>query len=64
MKKVFFSILSCFIVLYTTAQTPQAIKYQAVARDNSGNIIANQNIGFRIFIPTFLIRLPQLDKFL
>lgn len=50
MKKVFFSILSCFIVLYTTAQTPQAIKYQAVARDNSGNIIANQNIGFRISI--------------
>ena len=50
MKKILFTILSCVLVLITNAQTPQAIKYQAVARDNSGNIIANQNIGFRISI--------------
>ncbi|MFN5182974.1 MAG: tail fiber domain-containing protein [Bacteroidota bacterium] len=30
------------------SQTPQAFKYQAVARDNSGNVIVNQNIAFRI----------------
>ncbi len=32
------------------AQTPTAFKYQAVARDNSGIAISNQNIGFKIAI--------------
>ncbi len=33
------------------AQAPQGISYQAVARDNNGNLIANQTItlGFRIY---------------
>lgn len=46
----FLSILLLFLCFNIQAQTPQAIKYQAVARDNAGNLIANQNIGFRINI--------------
>lgn len=42
----------CFLIFATGlfAQAPQAFKYQAVARDNSGNLIANQSVGFRISI--------------
>jgi len=32
------------------AQSPEAFKYQAIARDASGNVIANQNVSFRISI--------------
>jgi uncharacterized protein (TIGR02145 family) len=32
------------------AQAPPAIPYQAVARDNSGNLLANQNISLRLSI--------------
>jgi len=32
------------------AQTPQAINYQGVARDNSGNVIANQAVSLRLSI--------------
>ena len=32
------------------AQSPQAIKYQAIARDNAGNILVGQNVSFRISI--------------
>lgn len=32
------------------SQTTQAIPYQAVARDNAGNLIANQNISLRFSI--------------
>lgn len=32
------------------AQTPGAFKYQAVVRDNAGQIIVSQNVGFRISI--------------
>jgi hypothetical protein len=42
----------CFLIFATVlfAQAPQAFKYQAVARDNSGNLIANQSVGFRISV--------------
>ena len=30
------------------AQAPQSFNYQGVARDNAGNIIANQNIGLQL----------------
>jgi len=36
--------------LGTFAQSPQAFKYQAVARDLTGNVLANQNVSFRISI--------------
>ena len=32
------------------AQSPQAFKYQAVARNNLGQVLANQNIGLKISI--------------
>ena len=31
-------------------QTPQAIKYQTVIRDNSGDVVSNQNISIRLSI--------------
>ncbi len=51
MKKIY---KSCFIFLFLfttlSAQTPQAFKYQAIARDNLGNIIVNQDVSIRISI--------------
>ncbi len=42
----------CLIVLSisTFGQTPQAIKYQAVARDAAGNPVVNQTVNLRISI--------------
>ncbi|MCH8318195.1 MAG: hypothetical protein IIA88_06825, partial [Bacteroidetes bacterium] len=37
-------------VIRTFAQTPQSFNYQAIARDISGNILANQNVSFKIII--------------
>ncbi len=41
-------ILLCNLSIY--AQTPQAINYQGVARDGSGNVLINQNIALRLSI--------------
>ena len=49
MNKLLLLLFICLTFL-SRAQAPQAFKYQAVARDNSGNVIVNQNIGFRISI--------------
>lgn len=38
------------ITFTAQAQAPQAFKYQAVARDNMGNTLANQTVSFRISI--------------
>ena len=46
----FLSVLFCFSVESINAQAPQAIPYQAVARDSAGNFIANQNIALRFSI--------------
>src|SRR5688572_28094820 len=46
MKKGAFFILALLVYSLAGAQqVPQGIKYQAVARDNSGAILANQNIN-------------------
>jgi hypothetical protein len=50
MKTFSFLILTFFLGIYVTAQTPQSFRYQAVARDNSGNILANQPVSFRMSI--------------
>ncbi|MBN2174695.1 MAG: hypothetical protein JW731_11215 [Bacteroidales bacterium] len=51
MKKIiYFSFGLLLFGLSLLAQTPQAFKYQAIARDNAGNLIANQNVSFRISI--------------
>ncbi len=43
-----------FIVLLTTvsvfSQSPQAFKYQAIARGSDGDVISSQNVSFRISI--------------
>ncbi|MCD4789553.1 MAG: hypothetical protein K8R37_06085, partial [Bacteroidales bacterium] len=50
MKKIHLLILFMAIALCTIAQPPQAFKYQAVVRDNTGEIISNQSVGIRISI--------------
>lgn len=50
MKYIFLAIGLLMSCIGLFAQAPQAFKYQAVARDNSGNLIANQSVGFRISI--------------
>lgn len=49
MKKELLSFIS-FIVFcfFSIAQVPQAFNYQAVVRDDSGNIIENQDVGIKI----------------
>lgn len=43
--KIFFGILFLLSIslIKTMAQTPDIFRYQAVLRDTSGNILANQN---------------------
>ncbi len=50
MKKtgLFFILLLALNML--TAQAPNMFKYQAVARDNSGNVLDNQTVSFEISI--------------
>lgn len=49
MKKIIYILLLCLVAIgMSFAQAPGAFKYQSVVRDNSGNIIANQLVKFRI----------------
>lgn len=50
MKKFTLVILFFLAFLLANAQAPQSFNYQAVARDASGNIIANQILAIRISI--------------
>lgn len=51
MKKLL-TILIClgWIINTLSAQTPSSFNYQAVVRDNAGQIVVNQNVTFRISI--------------
>lgn len=53
MKKLTF-IIAVFAMLCiaatSRAQTPQAINYQAIARNSNGDVISNQQVSFRISI--------------
>ena len=49
-KKTLLSTVLCAIVLIGSAQVPDAFNYQAVVRNNSGEVLANQNVSFRISI--------------
>ncbi len=49
-KVILFSILCLFSIATLFAQAPQAINSQAVLRNASGRIIANQPVGVRITI--------------
>lgn len=50
MKRIMFILIIMLSVLLVKAQAPQAMNYQAVARDSFGNILPNQPIGIRISI--------------
>ncbi len=50
MKKLY-SLISIFLFCASMyAQTPQAINYQGLARDNAGNVLVNQNISLRLSV--------------
>jgi trimeric autotransporter adhesin len=50
MKTLTFFIIALFLGVVVLAQTPQSFRYQAVARDNSGNVLENQPVSFKISI--------------
>jgi len=51
MKKIFYTLVAVLTaVFYAAGQAPQAINYQAVARDSAGAILTNRNISVRITI--------------
>lgn len=51
MKRIYLSfVLFALVIISVLAQTPQAIKYQAIARDAVGNIIADQDVSLQISI--------------
>ncbi len=51
MKRFILSILiGLFVVAGIFAQAPQAFKYQTVVRNNTGDLISNQAVSFRIGI--------------
>lgn len=52
MKKILLSLILIIAILPISVycQSPQAFKYQAIVRDNSGNIIQNQTVGVRVSI--------------
>ena len=51
MKKTRYSLLvSLFILVISFAQTPEKISYQAVVRDATNALVANQSIGLKISI--------------
>ena len=51
MKKIAF-VFVCLLLLsgYSSGQSPQSFKYQAVVRDASGNILPSQAVSFKISI--------------
>lgn len=48
--KLILSICAFFFTLNIIAQAPQSFNYQAVVRNNAGNILPNQNVSFQISI--------------
>lgn len=50
MKTILFVFMFCLYTLTIFSQTPQSFKYQAAVRDNTGNVLANKAVTFRISI--------------
>lgn len=50
MKKTLSLIIILFFSIIAFGQAPQAFKYQAVARGNTGNVLADQNISVKLTI--------------
>ncbi len=49
-KKIFLSVILVAFVLIGLAQVPDVFNYQAVVRNNSGEVVANQSVSFRLSI--------------
>ena len=50
MKKAVCILSFMMLCIIVFGQSPQAFKYQAIIRDVSGNVLANQNVGIQISI--------------
>jgi hypothetical protein len=50
MKKFALTLLTLTIIISASAQTPQAMNYQAIARNSLGQIVPSQQIGVRFTI--------------
>lgn len=50
MKKISLLFIAAIAFVSLLAQAPEKINYQGVARDNTGNILANQSVGLQIKI--------------
>ena len=50
MKKFILSLLALALITIGYAQSPESFTYQAVVRDGSGNVLANQSVGIQIRI--------------
>ncbi|MCK4698771.1 MAG: hypothetical protein KAT38_00485, partial [Bacteroidales bacterium] len=50
MKKLFTLLAAVLLTATVWAQTPQSFKYQAVARDAGGDVVADQAVGMQISI--------------
>ncbi|MFC2087036.1 hypothetical protein ACFLSA_02605 [Bacteroidota bacterium] len=50
MKNLISASIALILIITLSAQSPDAFKYQAVARDSKGEVIANQKVSFRISI--------------
>lgn len=47
---LFLLVLTLTLPFITVAQSPQLMNYQGVARDNGGNVLANQNIALQLSV--------------
>ena len=50
MKKLIFTVLMWAAIVNLYSQAPESFKYQAIARDASGLVLANKNVSFQISI--------------
>ncbi len=50
MKRFVFTLILLATSVVLFAQTPETFQYQAVVRDNSGNVLENKEVSFRISV--------------
>jgi uncharacterized protein (TIGR02145 family) len=50
MKKIIYTFVALLLSAGISAQAPQSFKYQAIIRDNAGDVMVNQNISLKISV--------------
>ncbi|MFT4740814.1 MAG: hypothetical protein ACI9XJ_002613 [Marivirga sp.] len=50
MKNIYILLILCITSLSSFAQAPEKMSYQAIIRDNAGQLINNQSIGMRVSV--------------